>query len=257
MSDFLDRYGEQLLAARRRADRRRSRILRRGPIASLVLIAVAAPAIAVVEPWNPTLGRPRVDGPVSVDRSPVPPSVRDVLAVLRRPQTARDRRLARPHLRNASSEMTGVQVDGIRAVSPDYALVPIKGLRDAGRDLGPMVCLLGSGGAACNPSDRVARDGLTFLSGGEDGTQYVGVVPDGVARVRFTPQGGAPAVTEVHQNFFDLRVPEHGRAGRTRPPKEYTGPRGPDGKIAGPVGPVQGELEWLDPHGKPVGPAHG
>jgi len=249
MPDFLERYGQQLQAARRRADRRRARVLRRGTVASLVVVAIAAPAVAVMQPWNPRLGRPRIDGHVSVSRAPVPASARAALAVLRRPQTARDRRLAAPHLRNASHEMVGVQVDGIRAVSPAYALVPIKGMRTPLQTLGPMLCLLGGGGSGCNYAKDVARDGVILVSAGfAHGTRFVGIVPDGVARVRFTPVGAAPVVAEVRDNFYALRVPRLGPPARVTPPKGYTG------AIPSPPEPAHGQLQWLDAAGEVIGP---
>jgi hypothetical protein len=249
MPDFLERYGEQLQLARRRVDRRRSRILRRGTIASLAIVAIAAPAVAVMQPWNPRLGRPRIDGPVSVSRAPVPTSASEALAVLRRPQTARDRRLAAPHLRDATREMVGVQVDGIRAVSPDYALVPIKGMRTPTETLGPMLCLLGGGGSACNSAGDVARSGVILVSAGfAHGTRFVGIVPDGVARVRFTPAGAAPAAVTVHDNFYELRVPQLGRGVRVTPPKGYSG------SIPSPPEPAHGRLDWLDAAGAVIGP---
>jgi hypothetical protein len=255
MPDFLERYGDQLRIAERRSRRRRSRLLRRGAVASLVVVAIAAPAVAVVQPWNPKLGRPKVDGPVSVSRAPVPRSAVEVLAVLRRAQTARDRRLAGPRLRNASSQMVGVELDGIRAVSANYALVPIKRLQDSPENFGPLLCLFGGGGVACGRARDVAAQGVTSLTAGpKHGTQYVGVVPDGVARVRFTPDGGTPVESVVRDNFYELRTPQLGPAGSARPPKTYTGPRRKDGTIAGGPMPTPGRLEWLDAHGSVVGP---
>jgi hypothetical protein len=228
-------------------------VLRRGTIASLVVVAIAAPAVAVMQPWNPRLGRPRIDGHLSVSRAPVPGSARAVLAVLRRPQTARDRRLAAPHLRDATREMVGVQVDGIRAVSPEYALVPIKGMRTPQRTLGPMLCLLGGGGSGCNFTRSVARSGVALVSAGfKHGTRFVGIVPDGVARVRFTPAGGAPTAVAVHDNFYALHVPQLAPPGRriAAPP----GSTGSDQTIPAPPMPAAGRLVWLDAGGKVVGP---
>ena len=206
MTDFLERYGEQL---HRAAPRRRRRRVR----ASLIAVAADAPAI------------------------------------LRRPQTARDRRLAKPKLRYTGGEISGVQVDSVRALSPNYALVPaIKaGTRTAGN-----VCILGSGGGTCAPAASVAEQGVAMSSGGLKGSHYIGVVPDRVARVRFTPNGGAPVEADVRDNFYDLRTAEHSPAGRVdAPPGVKTGP---DGKVAGPGGPAHGLLEWLDASGRVIGP---
>jgi hypothetical protein len=260
MSDFLERYGEQLRAARLHSRRRRARVLRRGTVASLVVVAIAAPAVALMEPWSPRLGRPWIDGPVSVSRAPVATSARAVLAVLRRPQTARDRRLAAPHLRDATRDMFGVQVDGIRAVSPDYALVPIGGIRvpviqGVPRPrTAPMICLFGGGGSACDYVDQIATLGVAFVAAGRTGTRFVGLVPDGVARVRFTPVGGRAREVEVHDNFYELRIPQLGPSGRpVTPPKGYHGTL----PIPAPPEPAHGELDWLDAAGRVIHPRRG
>ena len=247
MADFLDRYGEQLRLARRP---RRRRTFRRGALASLVIIAVAAPAVAVVQPWTPPLGRPEHDLNATIDRAPVDPQAVEQLAILRRPQTARDRELAAPRLRHAGGIVQGVQVDDVRAFNEHYALVPITKLDDpGGPDAGPMLCLMGGGGAACGPIDTLAKQGVTLLRGGKDGTRYTGIVPDGVARVRFTPEGGEPAEVAVTDNFYDLHVPQLSEGGPVNPPPGWKG-----GEIPPPPMPAHGRLEWLDANGTFVGP---
>jgi hypothetical protein len=117
-----------------------------------------------------------------------------------------------------------------------------------------MLCILGGGGAACSPVSGVAEHGVVSLSGGPKSTHYVGVVPDGVTRVRFTPDDGKPAESVVIENFFEIRVPEHGPTDFIRPPTGWKGPTDDKGMIPGPVGPASGKLEWLDAEGKVVGP---
>jgi hypothetical protein len=224
MADFLDRYGDQLRFARV-PTRRRSRA---PAIGLLVILAVAAPAVAVVQPWNPTLGPSKFGGDVVIDRSPVDRSATEVLAILRRPQTAHDREVATPLLRYAGGTIDNVQVDSIRALSEHYALIPHASVRRSGA----MLCVVGGGGAVCSPADGVAEHGVISISD----TRVVGVVPDGVARVRFTPDGGKPVRASVRGNFFALRIPGH------RPTNVITPPRG-------------GRLEWLDADGEVVGPA--
>src|SRR5262245_45286988 len=184
MADFLDRYGDQLRLARVR-EQRRSRGPRRAAIASLLILAVAAPAVAVVQPWNPELGHPMLDDQTTIDRSPVDRSATEVLAILRRPQTARDRELATPLLRYAVGRIDNVQVDSIRALGEHHALVPHTGKRS-----GAMLCILGDGGASCSPVSDVAGHGVIDVSHGPKFTRYAGVVPDGVTGVRLTPEGG-------------------------------------------------------------------
>ncbi|MDA0169718.1 hypothetical protein OJ998_11540 [Solirubrobacter taibaiensis] len=242
MTDFLDRYGLQLREARLRRRRRAVRVS---------LLAVASPAVAAIAvvmttsspdierpatptatatapppvgTWTPKVGRPDKGMPMSIDRTPVSPTATKVLAVLRRPQTDRDRRLAGPRLRYVGPPGEGVQVDGVRALNARYALVPVKRL---GTLPGPGLCILGSGGGGCAPVSTVSRKGVSSLSAGAKGTHYFGVVPDGVARVRFRPQVGQPVETVVRENFYELRFPA-------------TGPG---------LMPAQGKLEWIDGNG--------
>ena len=226
MTDFLDRYGLQLRAARRR---RRRRVVR------VSLLAVASPAVAAVavfmatsspsdterpaastatattQPpvgtWTPAVGWPEKNMPMSIDRTPVSPTATKVLAVLRRPQTDRDRRLAGPRLRYVGPPGEGLQVDGVRALNARYALVPLK---RHGTLPGPAVCILGSRGGGCSPVSQVALHGVASLTAGEKWTRRFGIVPDGVTRVRFTPRTGQPVETVVRENFYELRIPATG-----------------------------------------------
>ena len=242
MTDFLDRYGLQLRAARRRRRRRAVRVS---------LLAVASPAVAAVAvvlatsspdverpatptatattpppvgTWTPEVGRPDKGMPMSIDRTPVSPTATKVLAVLRRPQTDRDRRLAGPRLRYVGPPGEGLQVDGVRALNARYALVPLK---RHGTLPGPAVCILGSRGGGCSPVSQVARHGVASLTAGEQWTRRFGIVPDGVTRVRFTPRTGRPVETVVRENFYELRIPAPGPG----------------------LLPAQGTLEWIDGKG--------
>ena len=260
MADFLDRYGEQLQRARRRRRRRAARVSLlavAAPVAAALVIFLAPserdierPAAPPTSTWTPKVGRPKVGLPATIDRTPVSRDASDVLAILRRPQTARDRKLAAPRLRHAGGAVDGVQVDGVRALNPRYALVPVTEMGDRA---GPALCVMGSGGAACAPVASVREHGVTMISGGHGETRYVGVVPDGVAAVRFTPDGGRPVVVAVRENFYELRISISAPPGRVNPPKGFTGPVGKDGRIVGPPMPAQGKLEWLDAGGNVIG----
>jgi hypothetical protein len=258
MTDFLDRYGLQLRAAQRRRRRHAVRVS---------LLAVASPAVAAVAlimatsspdverpatptatsgTWTPEVGRPDKGIPATIDRTPISPVATNALAVLRRPQTDRDRRLAGPRLRYVGPPNEDVQVDGVRALNARYALVPMA--------RGPRLCVIGSGGSACSPVDMVPRHGVASVSAGKKGTRYVGLVPDGVARVRFTPQTGQPVETVVRENFYELRVPATAPPGRALPPAGWKGPTDEDGSIEGPPMPAQGKLEWIDGNGNATPP---
>lgn len=70
--------------------RTRNRVL----LALAVALVLAAPAVAIVAPWDPQLERAGVDKRVGIDSAPVSRAAVDALAPLRRAQTADDRRIA-------------------------------------------------------------------------------------------------------------------------------------------------------------------
>jgi len=260
--DFLDRYGRQLERARRRRARRRaagaSLLVPAGAAVAIALFVLptepelerlAEPAPSPTVTWSPEVGRPEKGLGASIDRAPVSGDASDVLAVLRRPQTERDRRLAAPRLRHAGGAVDGIQVDAVRALSKNYALVPVTKVEGGSE---PMLCIMGGGGSGCGRASSVREHGVSSLSGGPNGTHWVGVVPDGVARVRFTPDGGTPKDSIVRENFYEIRVPEHAPETRIRPPKGWKAPVGEDGMIPGAGGPASGTIEWFDSAGKVI-----
>ena len=204
---------------------------------------------AAVGPWSPTLGRPELGITASIDHTPVAQPVVGALAVLRRPQSDRDRELAGPKLRYVGQGVDGVQIEGVRALSRNYALVPVKQFGD-----GPGICLMGAGGSECAPVGTVPEHGVTGSAAGQDGTHFVGIVPDGIVRVRFTPTEGQAVEVVVYDNFYDLRY-DAVASSRADPPSDWRGQVGDDGKIAGAPLPAQGRLEWLNATGKIVGPS--
>jgi hypothetical protein len=199
--------------------------------------------------WTPRVGRPDKGLAASIDRTPVSQAAVDAFAVLRRPQTQRDRRLTEPRLRYVGGMVDGIQVDGVRALGSGYALIPVTKF---GPNAGHGLCVVGHGGSACGSIDSAPRTGVSSLSAGADYTNYTGVVPDGVARVRFTPEGAAPVEVAVRDNFYELRTSAPSARGRMDPPEGYTGPTGKDGKIEAPPMPAHGRLEWLDAAGNVV-----
>ena len=75
-------------------------------------------------------------------------------------------------------------------------------------------------------------------------------MPDGVAKVRFTPVNGQPVETDVTSNFYDLYVDQTSTSPvPVTPPPGYTGP-----PISAAPGLAKGQLEWLDSSGNVVGP---
>jgi hypothetical protein len=264
MPDFLDRLGDQLRvahAAQSVKPKRRPGMLaraglwprlgRRGVLASLTVLALAAPALAVVQPWSPILSRPGVDGPVASDSSPVVTTARGALAVLRREQTSADRTLAEPRVKaiGMGNQVDGVQTASIRALVDGWVLVPAKKVTTGpGQTDSDELCITNGQTVGCSTSSSFVENGVGVLSASKTDTSIAGLVPDDVARVRFTPDTGTPVTVDVESNFYSLSVPETAPSAPVKAPDGST-------MIPGPPMPVAGTLDWLDINGHIVGPA--
>jgi hypothetical protein len=104
---------------------------------------------------------------------------------------------------------------------------------------------------ACGDATMVASVGITLLTAqAKIGTTVSGLVPDGVARVRFTPTDGPPRTADVTQNFYTITIARTAPSSRIKAPRGYK--RGPT--IPGPTQPLSGAAEWLDADGRVIGP---
>lgn len=263
MTHFLDRYGDQLRAAQPDSSAPalarvpvggRFRRLRRGQQVALGVVAalaVAAPAAAIVAPWEPSLSRPGLDDPVSTSNEPVSTDASGWLAVLRRPQTDQDRAASTPLLRvvGAGGLADGVQPAEIRSLGSGWALVPATSVKGAAGDAKPGLCLANGKQLACGQNDMIKNIGMGGSSASSTATEFFGLVPDGVAHVRFTPVTGEATTVDVSSNFYVVNVAGSGPSALVSPPPGYTGP-----KIKAPPMPVGGLIEWLDDAGNIVGP---
>lgn len=267
MSDFLDRFGDQLSTAQERAkpspqagDLRSGRSILGRP-RRLVLwvlagsLGVAAPALAIIAPWQPSLERPGLDRPVAVSASPISKSVVEAFGVLRRGQSDADRERTASLVRavGAGNQVDDVQTDGIRSVADGWALVPAKSMQAApGRNANTdVLCLTDGQTIGCTPTTSAATNGLGVVSASATQTSIVGLVPDGVSAVRFTPAGGNAVKVTVASNFFSLSVPQTAPASTIKAPPGYTH----GSKVPAPPMPVNGTLQWLDDSGVVTGPA--
>lgn len=264
MPDFLDRFGDQLRAAQeprtqeapsrsRRLSfgRPRSIGVRRGLLVGFAALGLAAPALAVVQPWNPVLGRPSVDGPVASDSTQVARSAVDVLAVLRRPQSAQDRTDAAPRLQAIGNQIDNVQTASIRALTGEWILVPANTVQTgSAQTTSEQLCITNGDVVACGPAATVSQSGVGLRGATKSGTTLVGLVPDGVARVRFTPATSKAVEVDVQSNFYAVSVPETAPAASVNAPKGYDGPT----TIPGPPTPIEGTVDWLSNDGQVVGP---
>jgi len=214
---------EHRFADRRSVATRRPRFLRSTKLllAGCASLAVAVPAVAATRPWEPLLGKPSVDG-----RSPrttqeaIPAQQRALLGVLRRAQTETDRSAATLGLLEPLAPTTdGVRLQGIRllggsAGAPAVALVPVarlyKRLPDQGGQLlaQDALCLTDHSSVVCATTEQLRAGGLM----GSAGNYSYGLVPDGVASVRFTLPDGQTQTVAVVENFFEAElqaIPEH------------------------------------------------
>lgn len=269
MSDFLDRIGDQLTAAHRhsvgdaaasRTERSRPWVQGRRRVALIVFgtLAVAAPAAAVVAPWDPDLERAGVDRPVQTDDAPVARAAADSLAALRREQTADDRRAAAPLIKaiGMGNQVDRVQTAGIRAVAAGWALVPANAVTTGvDKSSSEQLCLTNGGTVGCSAAGDFAKNGIGILSAGPSETSLAGLVPDNVATVRFTSSTGTVVEAPTSNNFFKLSVPETAPSGSVTAPPGYEGPRDGPNTIPGPPMPISGTVQWLDKSGSSVGPA--
>ena len=263
MPDFFDRFGDQLHAAQLAASPvapqggRVTRLLGRRSTVAAVLVAIIAPsaALAITQPWRPDLSRPGVDRKVSTDAAPVSDAALGAFAVLRRAQSDSDRSDATPLIWaiGMGNQVDRVQLKGIRMVAPHWALVPAKAAqtRPGGVTAQDQLCLTDGEDVGCTNAETVKANGVGVLAASKTSTHLIGLVPDGVARVRFTPDSGSPIEVAVTGGFYQLTVPSARSLPAIKAPPGYDGPS----TIPGPPAPVSGKLAWLDTRGNAVGPA--
>lgn len=178
--------------------------------------------------WNPPLGNDDA-GHASRGYSDVPADQLASFEVLRRGATDADRDAAAANaLRYLDDAFVGVRVERIRAPagapSDRYLIVPVERSELAGVD--NALCLFAAdpaaagGGVGCWSSAEIERGHAAFIelptasstnptAGDLDSLRpstanaaVVGLVPDGVARVRL-----GPVSTAVNDNFFSLPLP--------------------------------------------------
>lgn len=91
MSEYLDALQSGFVDASRRLSARRRRTRRRrGACAAAIVVLIGAPALAATGVWRPKLGTERIGGATITGQAP-PEAQLQLLGVLRREQTARDR----------------------------------------------------------------------------------------------------------------------------------------------------------------------
>lgn len=214
-------------------------------------LVVAAPVTAS-EFWNPDTSRPGNDEPVSRSMEPVGAQATEVLGVLRRDQTAEDRN-AGPQLKavGMGNQADGIKLDAVRALPHGWALAPVDevqvGPSKVARD---QLCITNGSETGCSPASGAAAHGTAMSKVENRKSVFVGVVPDGVVRVRFVGLHGGRGEASVESNFYLLTVDTLAPPIMVAPPPESRD-RTP---IPGPQTPAPGDIQWLDETGAIVGP---
>ncbi len=220
MTDFLERYGVQFrLAVEAGAHHdavaaARSRLRRRwrGGLIAVVVAGIAAPALAVTQPWQPILGRPDIDhGAPSISDTAVLPEQAKAIAELRRGQTAEDRQAGRL-LRSLHPGFDGVNPASIRLLRPGspnpVALVAVDRLyqrhdREGLSLFDHALCLAEAETVSCASTGDMLRGRFVVMSG----ARVYGLVPDSVANVKVSFADGRTVLGAVEDNLFDVTAP--------------------------------------------------
>lgn len=257
-----------LLARLDAAPKRNRRSSRRGALIAFAALAVAVPAVAATRPWQPILGDPSRDNvPAGIAASAPPAMQRGLLDVLARPQSDADRGpIAQELLREVGAEYKGVRLASVRLLTSADGhralLVPSEGHGQATEpgqyEVQDDLCVqhgtgLGSG-SFCGNAEQI-RNG-DFLGASpviSDGrvTQYdyLGLVPNGVAKVVLTFSAGKQVSTDVRDNFFwvsTVPVEKPTVRAHTGGPALSPAPRN--------LMPAMPEMHWYDAAGSGVGP---
>lgn len=221
-------------------------------LAGIVLLGGAAP-VAASQIWQPETARPNIDRPVASSSAPISAEGTSVLAVLRRPQTAQDRADAGSRLRavGLGNQIEGLKLGAVRALPHSWALAPVDSVQ-----VGPakvahdQLCITDGSIIGCSPAAGTAAHGTAITRAIGSQSQFVGIVPDGVARVRFLGTDGTTAEAPVEANFYSFSVDGLAPPRKVPPPPDssQTAP------VDGPATPAEGEIQWLDAGGGVVGP---
>jgi hypothetical protein len=219
MSLVLEPLSVELAAAAERQARRAIRRRRGGRWAAagavVVLGSVGAAAATGTFFWRPQLGND-TQGHPTVSRSGVPADQLKVLGVLRRAQTDADRGAAARYAAHwLGSDFHGVRTDSIRVLSNGTILFSAKDGPTGYNSLCFFQADKEAGAETCFSLDELQRGDAALFSVPPPGiggsANVIGVVPDGVAAVRFGTTTAA-----VHQNAYEARLhPGDERAGTT------------------------------------------
>jgi hypothetical protein len=234
MSVLLDSLSVELAAAAERHARHSARRRRRARIAATVAVAVLGLLGAAVATgtffWQPQLGNDS-QGHATASPSDVPAAQREVLGVLRRAQTDADRSAAARYAAGwLGTEFRGVRTNSIRLLTNGAVLFSAEHGPSGDDDLCLFLADSEAGGITCGGTDQLRRNGIAIITiprpdvrfqtkdgklvlhdghpvavpGSKPSLQpahVIGIVPDGVAEVRF-----ATTTAAVHDNAYDAHL---------------------------------------------------
>jgi hypothetical protein len=190
---FLDDLGRELDAAAGRIIRAERRSRRRALLLP-VLAAAAAAALALVVWAAPEDPEREVSS-----KPPVTNDVRDLLAVLRRPENEADRSAPAREAREELTAEPGAAFRLVGLTEQGKGIVIAAPVRDG-------VCIyypdIDGGGVNCWNAEQIAGG----RAHGALGDQLHGLVPDGTERVKLTFTGGDEKTPPVKDNFFDVEA---------------------------------------------------
>jgi hypothetical protein len=285
VADFIDRLGAELLHAanaahapgaqpavaprKRRLGLRSVARRKRGATVMLLLAVMATPALAVIQPWNPSprqiitkIGAKPSGGvptaPVSISTGSPPAQQLGLLGVLRRPATPLD---DSPQVARALTQLyggfNGIEINYVRVLWDTrreglVLLIPAKSWSGPPTPTGQpsqvikdVLCLV-----MVPPSGRGSSGGCEptgVLTGGHfagsSGLFEYEVVPDGVAAVKLRFPNGSTETLTVHDNFVAFYGRESHVPASKLPPSSHL-------RSYPPVFPSS--VQWLDAAGRPV-----
>lgn len=199
--------------------RRRTQRFRLGLMTSAAVVTLGGGAVASQSLWAPLLGWEDGNRPTATDE-PAPAEQRAVLGVLRRDQVAADRSgTSQAALRLLVRRYEGVRVADVRVLTPadggtPTVLVPVAKVGDRpvvpDRPVAQALCVHTGPGPAADPSVPLMSSRQCFTTTTVRQSRAVftfdvglrGLVPDGVARVRFEGPGHRPYEAVVRDNLF-------------------------------------------------------
>ncbi|HJZ35399.1 MAG TPA: hypothetical protein VJ204_03925 [Solirubrobacterales bacterium] len=178
-------------------------------------LAIGGTAVAATGVWNPIVGH--TGGPETLSGTPVPTAMTELLGVLRREQTPRDRSPEVEATLDGADVPGGVRLESVRYLGPGAdgkATVLFSGVEAGPFDReGEPACVARPLPGESRPifvcfDLGELRSGRAYVSSVDGGGENLvdGIVPDGVATVTAIFSGAPPVEVPVHDNYWELTL---------------------------------------------------